>query len=98
MAQPLDVVIVDSPFDIFATGASIAGIVGLFLAIWAIVIAKKQAREAERDAAKERRTVFELGILRDLIPLVQDRQSDAVRNPLVVTLLGALPQNDLPLL
>jgi hypothetical protein len=74
----------------------IAGLVGLIVAVLSLRLAVKHRNEAIREAAHERRVVFELTVLRDLLTWVNSYNSAS--DPTVRALLSALPEHDLPLL
>jgi hypothetical protein len=82
---PVPVRIVNTPFDLPGWLSFIAAVIALVIAVAAIVITRRQI-------ASERRKVFQLEVLRDLLALdgqVFDRRSAA--------LVKALPDADLPL-
>ena len=99
MTQPNEfVVVVDTPVDWLSLGLSIAGLVGLIVAVVSLIVTFRRRNEAIRDAAKERRTTFEMTVLRDLLPYINARAAACVNEPAVKVLLTALPERDLPLL
>jgi hypothetical protein len=78
---------------IFGTASGVAGIVGLFIAIAAYRSTKQQATEARRLIAKERRTTFELEVLRDMLGVI-DAHANSVDMP-HYTRLALIPPDEL---
>ena len=75
---PVDVVTADAVRDgvdwalaIMGIATGVAGIVGLFLAVAAYRVAKRQMVESRETIARERRTTLELELLRDMIAVVE---------------------------
>jgi hypothetical protein len=85
--QPIPVRVVSAPSPsfwstIFGVASAVAAILALFIAI-----------AAYRKIANERRIVFELEVLRDLLPLVTGPEAFGLP---VTALIEALPSDDLP--
>jgi hypothetical protein len=81
-----------------ATGSAVAGILILIVAIFALVQTWRLRIATDKSIARERRTAFELEVLRDLLGPVVSAGENAVSSPAVRALLAALPLDDLPLL
>src|SRR4051794_29060686 len=75
-----------------------AQVVSAVLSLVALVVALIALWKADRDIALERRAVFELGVLRDLLDRLASSDGYEVARSLVVrSLVEALPDDDLPL-
>jgi len=70
IAAVQDVNAVKDAWDWIGLAAGIAGSIAAAIAIWFSVLAQRDATQARREAAAERRRQFELEILRDLIEQV----------------------------
>jgi hypothetical protein len=91
---PVPVRIVSAPFDLATWLSFIAAVIALVIAVAAIWVTRRQAIVASQQIARERRTVFELEVLRQL--LVVD-SAGQVFNVRPAALIEALPSADLPL-
>jgi hypothetical protein len=98
VSGPVPVRVVNPPSDWPGWLSFIAAVLALVIAVAAIVITRRQAIAASRQVAIERRKVFELEVLRDLLSEdpIQIVASKSERGP-GVALITALPPADLPL-
>jgi hypothetical protein len=95
--DPVPVIVTDTATELPEITSTIAGILALVLALLSIRISQRQGRKAEKSIATERRMVFELTVLRDLLNLVATESYDAVRKPAARALVESLPDSALPL-
>jgi hypothetical protein len=93
-SAPVPVRIVGAPADWPGWLSFISAVIALVIALYAIWQAYKQANDSRREIADERRKVFELEILRDLLGLQHASQIWSGRS---LALVEALPRDDLPL-
>jgi hypothetical protein len=93
-SAPVPVRIVDTPIDWPGWLSFIAALIALVIALYAIWQAYQQADDSRREIADERRKVFELEILRDLLAL---QHADQIWSGRSVALVEALPRDDLSL-
>jgi hypothetical protein len=79
--DPVRVVVTDTATEWPEVTSTVAGILALVLALLSILISQRQGRKAEKSIATERRMVFELTVLRDLLNLVATKGYEVVRPP-----------------
>ena len=98
VVQPLPVTIVRDGWDwliVWCTiGAAALAAIAIVTAVIAIRRADRIAREDRQAAVQERRNVFELGVLVDVIKICGLNQPGS--GPIVSGLLRVLPAGDLP--
>jgi hypothetical protein len=96
-SDPIEVVVTDSPTSPWDVAASLATVVALVIAVAALVRTERNRIAAEKATARERRAVFELQILKDLLLIVGGSGSGAPFSAQTGALLAALQPDELPL-
>jgi len=98
--QPIELVItIDEPPGLWDILASFSGVVAVVLALVALWVTRRQRIAAEKAIARERRLVFELEVLRELLDHFERRGESGrrmARTQTVISLVAALPPAELP--
>jgi hypothetical protein len=73
---------------------TVATVLALIIAVWALVATYRERTAAESAAVAERRAIFELTVLRDLLHMVGHYHTAG--SPIAKALLSSLPKEELP--